>query len=602
MDAFHSPLDVLPPTEAEVASLTSPLPSYENPADLGLNNHNSLDVLQNPVQPPLMELLQEVFHLCRDQWVINFLYSNDISPLSVWTAPLNLNATAAASVNATSAERISTAAPQLSTSFLFDSRMAGEFIFIPAFSVGELTVGFGVVHYTVLCRAEWGRDPKYASRRGEHGHIRFVRNDVTRSLAISFEDAKADVIKFDLFSELSSAIRKHVTITFRRSKFLNIINNQAVLDLVQAARSTVLMIHYNMEKRVCLACKSVNQYLCSCERIPNVPKHSLDFSYSRSNMAIHGGSFEGVSATSLYDGYTQVFTTSVAHRVSATRCNNRELVTRLARWAICDQLRKTPQNPIQDYLLIMEPFLNPKECSDNAGNRSTHGTKREISEEYATVGNEMPLEPNGNGSIVMDEQTEHRQVQNWQSGNAKMSKEFDSTQGCPYVPEAGADNAEDDAHQYANSKKDLRLNLRAGLEVDIENGSQQVKYCEDVNVSGLGFDFKSRMGGGLESADSSGISDEARQSSVLWDKEQEREMKKELRKKRNREAAQRSNLRRKLRNDTLKDNLSASRSKAAILRRREQTLREENLRLRRLLSNGVNEVVCGNMENFRTTY
>lgn len=73
---------------------------------------------------------------------------------------------------------------------------------------------------------------------------------------------------------------------------------------------------------------------------------------------------------------------------------------------------------------------------------------------------------------------------------------------------------------------------------------------------------------------------------VTSDRNLERERRAQLRRQRNREAAQRSNLRRKMRNDSLKQNLRESQTRAAELRARELILREENLKLRKMLPSG----------------
>lgn len=70
-------------------------------------------------------------------------------------------------------------------------------------------------------------------------------------------------------------------------------------------------------------------------------------------------------------------------------------------------------------------------------------------------------------------------------------------------------------------------------------------------------------------------------------KEQEqKERKAEKRRQRNREAAQRSNMKRKMKNDTLKAELKKWHGKASDLRNKELGLREENLRLRKMLAGG----------------
>lgn len=66
--------------------------------------------------------------------------------------------------------------------------------------------------------------------------------------------------------------------------------------------------------------------------------------------------------------------------------------------------------------------------------------------------------------------------------------------------------------------------------------------------------------------------------------DEDKEQRAALRRQRNREAATRSNMKRKLKNDRLKSDLQESRGRAAELRARELVLREENIRLRRMLT------------------
>lgn len=640
MDTFQQPIDVLSPTEAEVASLTSLHPHFSITGAPSFDTSAGSD-FPFPFQsfPSLTKLLEEVFQPCHEQWISDFVFNSDMSPLSVLTSPVNASYLSAARVSTISAEKPTSPNCPSPTSYLFDTRMAGEFLFVPAFSVGPITAGFGVVHYSVLCRAEWGRDPTHASRRGECGHIRFVRNDAARSLLIAFDDKKADIIKLDLFDQLSTSVRKRVTLTVRRSKFYHILLQQPVTNLVQAAYSTALMSSYNIERRICTTCTTYSATHCSCSRPPVLPKHSLDFSSMRNNMDIHGGAFDGVSTTALFVDGMAVVNATVGHHLSIEGSSDRNLSSRLGQWAIRDLLQDTRETPFMDYKLaigIMARYVYA--ANDNGTKGSDNGTDVKSGHEGAVAteqlgkhyGFNMVNKPRENGNGNDGDSNFFAKAESVQAARAmnyKTSTGFDAYGSTDYTGTAFESPLDDTQALtvFEGFRRSARHDPRASRtlyegnpddldirkEFDTNADAISRRPCQvptqlsvDMQNVGAGSAKRQRRSEGSDYSAGSGSTVRATTSAIEHrnkrtgdsigvatianvesdKKEREQMIKAELRRKRNREAAQRSNLRRKVRNDTLKHELLASHARAMELRAQEQLLREENLKLRKLLA------------------
>lgn len=642
MDMSQQPINVLSPTEAEVASLTSLHPHFSESATVEVNSIGGSNIpFPFRTFPPLNNLLEEVFHLCREDWITDFLFKSDMSPLSVLTSPVNANSLSAARVSTVSAEKPVSPNGPSPTSYLFDTRMAGEFLFVPAFSVGTTTAGFGAIHYSVLCRAEWGRDPTHASRRGECGHIRFVRNDATRSLIILFDDKKADIIKIDLFAPLSVAVRKRITLTVRRSKFYHMLHQQSFSNPVRAAHSTALMLSYHIERRICTMCTTYMPSRCGCSRAPILPKNSLDFSSMRNNMDVHGGEFEGVSTTALFVNGVVVVSALVGHHLNSEGNKDRSISSRLGRWAIHDLLKDKTETPFMDSKLAIGTMAGYLYSMDVDKTKDSNNYTDLRTRRGEVVMNGRPERQHGSSMINTSQENG-----NGSDGDSNFFAEADATQAAlavnydksagfyAYSPKKHVDSGFEIPmcetqtgglldgfscavrnettllqSQYQCDSNELEMN--AGFMTEplptLRNERQIMgRISVDMQSEGIdmgtgtakrlrqekGSDYSLESGSTLQATASptengngsgDGI-DHGSRKCFKNNKERDQMMKAELRRKRNREAAQRSNLRRKIRNDTLKQELFSSHARASQLRAKEQILREENLKLRKLLS------------------
>lgn len=492
--------------------------------------------------PPLREALDMLFRICRPQWVSDFLFTPHISPLSVLTAPVNLSAAVSCTADHTnidctpprnprSSSPLPPPLPKTRAQTPLDNRTLGTFVFVPAFSVGATSVGFGVQHSVSLPSSanNAGQAANAASSHQFHyQHFRYTRDDAGSTMLVVHHDERTDTIRFHMFDNHTSTKRYRIALVLRRSDFLTRLRSQVIPDAVHCAISTTVHCIATLETRPCVRCntaaiptpprtesrndatasptspESSGPHHCHCPIRTQVPKHSLDFSGTMLSMAAHTGPYFGIANAYACHGGRQVPVATIASRFSVLGGADRSVIHRFQRWALSDHLQNIKNDPLHSVM----PFANP----DIAYSHNPD----EAFVNYPTA-------------LTATDTT---------------SKEHRSPP--PELPDAQHDHSNQDHPQDTGAPPYDRASVSPAPPHD----SASVSPAPQRGTTG---------------------------------KDQQQLERTEMRKQRNREAAQRSNMRRKIRNDTLKREISESNVRAVQLRAKELALREENLRLRHIL-------------------
>lgn len=550
------------PTEAEAATLTSLVSTAP------LYNHSLLDILVR------------LFQICDQQWVSEFLFNSEMSPLSVLTAPVNVSNGVSCRVNHTNIECVNPAAPPSPHAHLLDNQTVGDLMFIPAFSTGCITVGFGIQQTSRFSRAEWGYSSEssnssnvsFPSRMHVLEHFRFVRDDASSTMLTIMQGKSQDVIRLQLFDNMTNAERFRAYVTLRRSAFLRRLHAQVIPDLVQAAQTCVLYCMATVESRPCESCTGTwdggsnadnygGQSKCDCVVATQVPKHSLDFGGTLTSMRSHTGAYYGIANAHYCANGKQVLMATVASRFNVEGGADPALIQWFTKWAIADILKNAKEDPMK-FVLPLAKALNGSFFA-NFPNQSHHPQSIEAEDNHDVLNH-----------INMTHTTE---ISN---GNDNMH----------YMDDVGDDNVECDDDVDIDDIHIMNSNAMTSSSEEHNLLKRQQKQHQTVEI---GLVSPSTDEAHVADDQQKELSNQARNTKTHKDLERHRRI--ELRKQRNREAAQRSNLRRKLKNDTLKRELNEINAKAIELRARELALREENLRLRSKLkkskSNNVGPVV-----------
>ncbi|KAI0567765.1 hypothetical protein FGB62_1g269 [Gracilaria domingensis] len=356
---------------------------------------------------------------------------------------------------------------------------------------------------------------------------------------------------------------------------------------------------------------------CFC--VINVPKarHALDFSVMAPGMCAHLGSFEGVAVVNFALQGLQLQSSTMSNKMTISDKVDEDLIDRLSRCVISDELSKSPETPLRD-LILRSSQLHTAPSKDQSNSNTDNTSSSMSSTQSLSVSDSItpvPLvlnqsqtcalmraicEPHTRTSSVRSDFMDEKNAQ------PSSSTELDATSNDAseilqptdfslYVPTGAESNEPWISPQFGSTIQGCMVNLITGEELD---ALPPAPMDEDLTLTGL-IAEESRNGFAKENCTvpSSTVQPSEpvaiapalqfpKSANTKPKTQEEKERRAELRRQRNREAAHRSNLKRKIKNDTLKADLKKWHGKVSELRRIEVGLREENLKLRKLLSEG----------------
>eukprot|EP00177_Eucheuma_denticulatum_P006129 GFKZ01011179.1.p1 GENE.GFKZ01011179.1~~GFKZ01011179.1.p1 ORF type:complete len:592 (-),score=61.47 GFKZ01011179.1:1229-2746(-) len=481
----------------------------------------------------------------------------------------------------------------------FDANFTGSFIFVPSFSVGPISVGFGVQECFTTCFADWCTSPE-APQTWYTNHFRYVRDDSQGVLLMFFRDPRTACVKMDCMKHATASSRRRVFCVFDQDALQNAVHTEQGVLPTDAVLNALTMINFLTEARQCPVCTMKARTQCTCQIHLTPPAHPLDFAPLQRNMSLYLGCYEGLAKSSVMRKGAEVFSANVGSRIEIVGGIDDDLLTRLSRWAISDQLKHHKEDPLaltmpslpggqQDPLFqgmsVLGAAAPHMEQASLPIDAELFGTPLNTSScSSGSAAGASQGDVGGTGVLVVDRLGDERSCHDAGVGIAgALGAEF-MAYGDSAHAWAGIGGEE---MMLVNSptgeKRAADLWQVEGMQGEGDSAESNTNNNEptifDMPTS-LGVDVASNMGRtrALSIAPATAVETTATR------KQDEKQLRAELRKQRNREAAQRSNARRKLKNDSLKQALKEVHAKAAELRARELSLREENLRLRKLTS------------------
>lgn len=461
-------------------------------------------------------------------------------------------------------------------------------------------MGFGVQECFANCFADWNLRVENNPSSVNPNHFRFVRDDENGILLVLNRNHRTGCVKMETISQSSESSRRRVFAVFKHDALQKAVHAEQGILPIDAVLDALTVINFLTESRDCSRCGAVAASPCKCKVMTILPAHPLDFSPMQNNMSTYLGSWEGLALSALVDKGKDYLKANVGSVTQILGGRDRDLLSRLSRWAISDQLNSRKQNPLPlivpsgdtqvdnnetsrgnvdmdstGFLLNdseVEPFeaasalldedLNASSCSSGSGGIIMNGGKR------------------GTGILTVDKLDDAESLQDIDVGDSD--------------PERGiVDESKIGGSEWTETSDEALALVNKITEItgDEDMGGVDVAVSYSLasisNVLPTLDDAKS----GPEDTEETPVLKTlsiapaaVTSSSELMQEQDVKELRAQRRKQRNREAAQRSNARRKMKNDTLKKVLKETHERAAQLRARELSLREENLRLRKLTS------------------
>lgn len=419
---------------------------------------------------------------------------------------------------------------------------------------------------------------------------------------MSYRDSRTGCFKIESISQVSASSRRRVVAVFNHDAIHKAAHSEHGILPLNAVLAALNFIHFVTETHDCSLCGPTAASPCKCKLDITPPVHPLDFSSLARNMSSYLGSWEGLACNAVVDNAKELLSSSVGVRMQIIGGNDQDLLNRLSRWAISDQIASRKENifafvmpnegvqtdttdvnnrhldlfptslwlgdgdcePLEIPSLLLDGDLNASSCSSGSGGMRIDGGAQRTQT-----------------STIVDQL---KDVNTLQAGIAKGSAPENRTRGGNITGEISWTANTDEALALVNRITEV-LDKGDLCDVDAPDGSSLDSLSGNAETKMGDTTLKLDDAGQVRLSKTLSIAPAAVKNTPMAVQEQdEKELRAQRRKQRNREAAQRSNARRKQKNDSLKKALKESHEKAVQLRARELSLREENLQLRKLTS------------------
>eukprot|EP00177_Eucheuma_denticulatum_P002215 GFKZ01003965.1.p1 GENE.GFKZ01003965.1~~GFKZ01003965.1.p1 ORF type:complete len:629 (+),score=60.15 GFKZ01003965.1:82-1887(+) len=594
-----------------------------------IDNIHSFANLQTTPPPspqllPSLSTLSHLFTLFRQKWICDFLFTTEPAHLATITAPMSTQEALACHISSTRYANFDS----LPLTEPVSQHCDASLVFIPAFSVSNISVGFGIQHNRSL-----SLHPQHAPSlvpllvtpnvtKSEKEQFRFLRDDKNAVTVLLYNSPEKDFFRVDFMRHETATRRLRCFFYLNRSQVLDSLNRAAGSLNPADITSAASIFQAGFDFRLCPKCGQNPYPTCTCQLDLGLPKHSLDHKSAVKHMSSHIGYFHGYAELSKFSQGQVTETISLATTIKVEDAARRDLVEDLTRWAIKEHIREcraalsnsipsaVPASGYSEMNVSEFPLEwteRDSQIDADQVDKSCNALKSQVSPCMASAAIPLdfcnPVESwlcsrTSSEQTISDSFSDFEQSSPWENGVASVepydygfslgdSKEgfyldFDKFWGSSFDVDTRGDGdsrtgLHDDIDVIASPSGPCGETID---QVKVQTSSPRVDQENLLEgVGALKQPLSSAAEGGIPSPadlEPEQLANESRkQKGDAW--------KKQLKIERNRASARRSNMKKKEANDARKRERKRLQDLEVQLKRIEQTLRTENLMLRKML-------------------
>lgn len=294
----------------------------------------------NPILPPVAPHLRKILSFCKRSWIRDFLFNADPTHLQVLSSPYSKQHAVTYEIAVSRYQPPIVATPY---GLAFDSSV----VFIPAFSVDDISVGFGVDEksYTSTQSYNESESPRHITNEVKR-HIeqfRYVRDDRQGILIMLYNHD--DYVEIEFSAHHNTRTRQRSTCRFNRGALMALLYAESDVMTDQSMLRTIICIQFIDEFRHCPSCGTVPNVSCGCSLSLVPPKHSLDFSNHAAQMMSHTGNYHGMVHLSHFSNGEQNSGVTLGSSINVKFSTAPNLVSRLTDHVLSRDQPKWPCSP-----------------------------------------------------------------------------------------------------------------------------------------------------------------------------------------------------------------------------------------------------------------
>lgn len=295
--------------------------------------------------PIVFPMLKHMLSLCRERWIRDFLFTTDPAHLTALTAPLLTAHALTCDVSLTRFQTTNAKAHR--------QHLDASFVFVPAFSISHISVGFGIqenrnTSTQGLQDFVVNTIPDRSVRQIEQ--FRYVRDDNMGIVTMVHDFAQDGYFRVEYMAHQSSICRLRSFCHIEHNALLNAVNGTDAALEAEKLFPAVSIFQSVHEYRDCPMCGATVTSPCACKLDIVAPSHSFDFKNGGKHMSSHVGAFQGIANLQLFAKGAALKQVQLGSRIHVQGGTAPDLVTRLTKWAISEHLKDVRLDPLESLL------------------------------------------------------------------------------------------------------------------------------------------------------------------------------------------------------------------------------------------------------------
>lgn len=566
----------------------------------------------NPPDPTELDILQPLMEVCGTEWVQQFLFTED--PVHIPHLTSNTLRSTASIVD-THISRVAASVPQPDPATLYGEHQAfaGRYVFVPAFTVQNITVGVGVVDAIESRDSPWLPDGQSSMK--VRLNLRFVHDASKRSLFSLVDLPDQDCVALHCTCVDPFAGPYFLRAMLDRTKLRAVINGGRLNFDYTAVLPALQSFLHTVQYRACVRCGAISGCLCYYASVAP-PTHPFDLRHFKTAMNEEFGAYRGITTMVMFDGGRKVKKVTIggSHTLVQGAFDPASLQA-LANWSVSQHARNVLQDPRQSLYFVTQGEPTPVGTVGEEGYEAFVGIFGEPGTTDLALGNIDDLLDNVNVLDSREPLLSHGLEDNVPGISAKSTDGFEvflgvdegltqteKARNCglisardgrpPRESESWAYQFSADSVQAIQGESRVEVSGRKSATSN-ENAVEQSQsnLTQDVhvvtsgqsNVAILPGDRSSSVEWATEIAPSTPSHPSTASEADVDVRALMKKMRDDDRKERNRASARRSNEQNKLWKEEMHNALAGGRRKIRELRVKENAVRKENLRLRKSL-------------------
>lgn len=549
--------------------------------------HALIDSMSSDKPLNTLNLLQVMVDVFREEWICNFLFTNEPLHISHLNSPALANVAITCDLRVTRVN-VSNMNPYQPTDAIESHKFYARYLFVSCFTVQDTTVGVGVMEsFEAVNTTQQGDNMERASL---FHNMRFVRDSRRRSILAVMDSPDEEHILVHYSTTDSHSCPYTIAAKFHRRELLAISRERRYPLNAETLQASLIQYIHTSQLRSCPKCNAPPASGCPCyHNTMRSPIHPFDANSFKLSIMQDFGTYQGLTNAVMKTTNRQVRNVCFRTHSSFQGIFDPPSVHKMTTWALSQHTNRVIERPKP----FVEATMSEKRAPEFGSGRMEYCCSGDLYAGQTVTGEEIDERQLGQ----VDDSSPQPVDQLFRAIQAEHGGNQGTFAGIPMPQVEHADgnvaNVTDLGNRersFPTTPRSLESGRRARMieEQCIEDateifGQEEIEGFYTKNATEEN-DLEIQKEQCLSSSGSPSENEEV-QTSKYGNCSQARSIAKELqaarRRLQNRASAHRSNMKKKAFINEMKQKLKQSKDKIESLREQEMKLRLENLQLRK---------------------